>query len=55
MSKNNYNYRIVIKKDNKYYPLFVFGYYSDGGFFIKDIITDEKSGYLVHKVLIPRG
>lgn len=55
MPKNKHVYKIVIKKDDKYYLIFKIGYYPKGGFFIKDLIVEENSGYLIHKIRTPRN
>lgn len=45
------SYRINLKVDNKYIPLFTIGYTSDGGFFVKDLINDSKK-FVISKFFI---
>ncbi len=47
--------RVCYRSNNKITPLFIIGYYSDGGFFIKDLIKSYGENYLVSKTSIPRN
>lgn len=48
------SYRINLKVDNKYISLFTIGYTSDGGFFVKDLINDNKK-FVISKIFIPQN
>jgi len=36
------SYRVNLKINNEFISLFTIGYTSDGGFFVKDLINDNK-------------
>lgn len=45
-------YNINLEYKNKFYTIFLIGYTSEGGFFVKDLINDSKN-FLIIKMLIP--
>lgn len=48
------SYRINLKINNEYISLFTIGYTSDGGFFVKDLINDNKK-FAISKIPISRN
>lgn len=48
------SYRVNLKINNEFISLFTIGYTSDGGFFVKDLINDNKK-FVISRFFIPRN